>query len=239
MRKRIGIVGVLDSAPDDSPFRAWKRDITSQAYTESVVLAGGLPFHLPLLDDLSLIGAQLEDMDGIVLQGGNDIDPSLYGEKNLHSLGVDIFSDQRQIMMVRMARELDLPVFGICKGCQIINVAFGGSLYQDYSQCPFQTFPHKHYANATKACHGITLNDGLFLKNIFHSDTLLVNSLHHQAVKKVGEGLHVAATCTEDGIVEALESTDHKTIAVQWHPEAMMKDSSFMLPLWEYFISLC
>jgi putative glutamine amidotransferase len=238
--KRIGIVGNLIDSPSDSPFHDWKRDITSQAYTNGVVLGGGLPLLLPILDDPALAREQVSMVDGLLLQGGEDVNPSLYGEEKDTLCGTtDIKNDRYQIALIREAEKKGIPMMGICKGCQILNVAFGGTLYQDYTIRDEHSFHHNHYEDATEPCHQIDIMPDSFLDLVFHTGRIGVNSLHHQQVAKLGEGFHAAATCTEDGGIEAIENRERRIIAVQWHPEAMLMASSSMLPLWKYFVSLC
>lgn len=141
-RPVIGIAGVLENASDDSPFHAWKRIFTSQAYTISVERGGGIPVMLPPLEDPSLILEHLSLVDGVLFQGGGDIDPSVYGEKKSPLCGTtNKNEDLYQVELLRQARKAGKPILGICKGLQVINVGFGGTLFQDLT-----LFRRKAYA---------------------------------------------------------------------------------------------
>jgi putative glutamine amidotransferase len=239
-RPVIGIAGVSSDTPSSSPFHAWQRIFTSQAYTTSVARSGGVPVMLPPTDDEEVIRRELSVVDGLLLQGGNDIDPSLYGEEKDPLCGeTDLQQDRMLIALFHQARTMGKPILGICKGIQLVNVALGGTLYQDVSRFSPNSLQHDHLKDATKPFHQVKVEQDSLLWEIFHQETLSVNSLHHQIVKDIAPSLTIAARAT-DGAVEAVQGNEGPfLLAVQWHPEAMMMASNDMLVLFSAFINAC
>ncbi|MFA6844970.1 MAG: gamma-glutamyl-gamma-aminobutyrate hydrolase family protein [Sphaerochaetaceae bacterium] len=237
-RPVIAISGTLGNAPENTPFKGWKRDSTNYAYTSSIVKAGGVPIMLPVVSDLSLVPYQLANADALLIPGGPDITPSLYHQEQDALCGpYDTLTDVFQLALIKEAREKGKPILGICKGCQIINVACGGSLFQDYKLRSKDSFIHNHYENACEPCHEVIIESTSRLKEIFGCDKINVNSLHHQQIHELGEGLRKVASCAYDGGIEAIESTEGPFLmGIQWHPEAMMMASSSMFALWQAFI---
>ncbi len=244
LRPVIGIAGTLDRPPADSPFFDIHRDITNEAYTSSIRLAGGTPILLPVpvhATDDTEVAEYLALCDGILLPGGYDIVPSFYGQERHELLGeTDEETDRFQLALCKAARAKGLPVLGICKGCQVINVAFGGTLWQDQSLRPVEgvRLNHQHYTNPKEGFHQAFLEPGSKLATLFPGPHLFVNSLHHQQLKDVGEGLEVAARA-EDGGIEAVEAVDGGpwTCGVQWHPEVMMLRNDMMFPIFAKLVS--
>ena len=189
----------------------------SRAYVDAVVRAGGLPVVLPVLDAAGA-GESVSRIDGLILSGGGDIDPSSYGEeRDAHVYGVSADRDASDFALVRQAYEQGLPVLAICRGMQVLNVAFGGTMHQHLGDGP----PHLDVPNAYSTPQQVTVAPDSNLHRITGSDQLLVNSLHHQAVKDVGPSLCISARA-DDGIIEGLEISGCPTItAVQWHPELL------------------
>lgn len=204
-------------------------------YTEAIVAALGVPVLLPISDVKT--EALLDIVDGLLFPGGIDVDPSFYQEEPIVSLGeVDRQWDQNDISFCKEALKRDMPILGICRGHQLINVASGGSLYQDIYTEPKTSLKHQQEANLYNPSHRISINEGSLLEKIFMENELWVNTSHHQAVKKVAKGFIVSAK-TSDNIVEAIESTDHRfVLGLQWHPELMyLQDNKMLKP----FIALC
>ncbi len=243
-RPVIGIAGTLDKPPADSPFFDIHRDITNEAYTRSIRLAGGIPILLPVpvnFKDDAEVSDYLALCDGILLPGGFDIEPALYGQERHQLLDETTEeADRFQIALYKAAREAGLPVLGICKGCQVINVAQGGTLWQDQSLRPCEglRLDHKHYSNPGEGCHQAFLEPGSKLASLFPGPHLFVNSLHHQQLKEIGEGLVVTALA-EDGGIEAIETVDDGpwTCGVQWHPEVMMMRNDMMFPIFSKLVA--
>lgn len=192
-------------------------------YSEAVIKAGGIPFLLPITEDTAALTGMLEKIDALILTGGEDLNPSIYGEEPHPALGtVDTLRDGYDLYLVRKAASMGLPILGICRGEQLINIAFGGTLYQDIpSQKPSDTDHYQSFTNL-RPIHAIHPAEGTWLAGIAGTDPYMVNSTHHQAVKDIAPGFKAAAWSPADSIVEALECTDGRPIwGVQFHPEGL------------------
>lgn len=164
------------------------------------------------------------DLNGLLLTGGPDIDPSYYGEEAHETTDIDSDRDKLELPLFKRAMEENLPVFGICRGIQIMNVAIGSSLYQDIPSQFTDHLTHKIIVNANDTWHNITIQEGSLLNEITGNRVVEVNSRHHQAVKVIGDGFTVTAQ-SEDGIIEAIEDRSKKfMLGVQYHPERMFKE---------------
>ena len=196
---------------------------------------------LPLEMDDNDIRQTAALLDGFLFTGGHDVSPSLYNEKKLPECGV--ICPERDHLEQRLfvrAREMDKPVLGICRGIQIMNVAFGGTLYQDVSLHGPGTMRHSQREIMPGGIsHKVIIEEGSILHRLYGKE-LWTNSYHHQAIKDLGEGLRVTARA-EDGIIEAVEAVDHPYMhAVQWHPESFfVRKANYMLPIFEDFIKAC
>ncbi|ADI02536.1 MAG TPA: gamma-glutamyl-gamma-aminobutyrate hydrolase family protein [Syntrophothermus lipocalidus] len=210
MGVRIGITCSFE--PDEN------RHYLRRDYIDKILNAGGVPVILPPTNDRDVITEYKETCHGLLLAGGGDVDPVNWGEEPHPDLGtVDPTRDEFELALMKCAMEEDLPVLGICRGAQVINVAFGGSLYQHLAG----GISHQQKAPPSHAFHGILVVRDTRLYRISGSDTLRVNSFHHQAVREIGENLIISATAC-DGVIEAVESVCHRFIlGVQWHPELM------------------
>ncbi|MHC1691622.1 MAG: gamma-glutamyl-gamma-aminobutyrate hydrolase family protein [Sphaerochaetaceae bacterium] len=232
----IGILGTRVAPPSSTPFQRYERDVTNSAYIGAVERAGGVPVMLPVLEHLGeeAIKAQLSLCQGLIVPGGPDIDPTLYGEEASAFTGIsNRHCDDHQLGLVRLAFLRGLPILGICRGNQLLNVAFGGSLWQDVSLSPRPSdavgIAHSQYACCGQGCHGVSVVQGTQLASLFpNRNRLWVNSLHHQSVHKLGKGLRISAT-SDDGIIEAIEGTGSQWIlGVQWHPEVLEEPENDM-----------
>jgi putative glutamine amidotransferase len=217
---RIGVSGVL---------RHWHdahRAGVNAAYVRAVAGAGGVPLILSQLMQPEQVGPALDACDGLLLTGGEDVDPAHYGEAPSPKLGaVDRERDQFELALVAAARERGLPVLGICRGIQLINVALGGTLYQDLPTERPSAVDHDPRSAARHArTHHVRLAPGSRAAQVLGVDRLVPNSFHHQAVKQLAPGL-VASGWSDDGLIEAVETTEAPwLLAVQWHPEEMHED---------------
>ncbi|MTV81817.1 gamma-glutamyl-gamma-aminobutyrate hydrolase family protein, partial [Secundilactobacillus folii] len=191
-------------------------------YVEGIRQAGGVPIILPM-GDPNDAETYLDSVDGLLLTGGQDVPPQLYGDEPIRELGeTDIYRDQFEIALIKAAQAAHKPVLGICRGQQIINVALGGTLYQDIYVQQGTKLQHGQYPTAGEIpTHSVTATDGSWLQQNF-GKRFLTNSFHHQAVNKLGQGLKNTGVA-DDGISEAIESGDGLLFAVQFHPEMMFK----------------
>lgn len=192
-------------------------------YVRAVLAAGGLPIlllpELSVEETLELFG----ECDGLLLTGGEDVDPTCYGAPPHAKLGTtDARRDANEIALIADARARDLPILGICRGIQIGNVAFGGTLYQDLPSERPGDVDHDPPTARDAAAHAVSIVEGSRLHEIMGTTTLQANSFHHQAVQTPGEGLVVTALAP-DGVVEGMESADRNEwiVLVQWHPEEL------------------
>jgi putative glutamine amidotransferase len=240
-RPVIGIVTQTQPAiPGERP-ASW---LMSQRYVEVLRSFGAIPWLIPLLahdaDTLDEIFARL---DGLFLAGGADLSPGRYGEPARPECGVtDPDRDAVEIALTQRAVAEKLPVFGICRGLQSLNVACGGTLYQDIAAQVPATIKHdytiaQNYLDRTFSPHDVTVKAGTRLADILGSAVVPVNSIHHQAVKDLGAGL-TATAFAPDGIVEAIEGPPGAfVLGVQWHPEELVETQPVMRRLFEAFLS--
>lgn len=206
----------------------------------SVIQAGGIPIVLPHLVEEEVIAELSSRIDGLLISGGADVDPLLYGEEPLPQLGsVMPDRDRTEIAFIRQALAMDMPVFGICRGAQIVNVAAGGSLYQDVYSQHKGALLHSQRAPRDHLSHYVTAEADSMLHSMIKSDRFLVNSFHHQAVKRLAPGFRCTAVAS-DGIVEAYESESHRfVLGVQWHPENLTRKDAIAQRLFRSFVDAC
>lgn len=193
-------------------------------YVEGVRGGGGAPVVLPPIVEMA--GEMVRNIDGLLLSGGSDLDPSYYGEEPLPELDVTIPErDAFEMALLEHALEREIPVLGICRGLQVINVALGGTLYQDL---PSQVaanglIAHRQQSPKWQWTHEVEVSGGSNIARIMEAGELRVNSYHHQAIKDLAEDL-VAVAHASDGVIEAVEYPDLSRqwlVGVQWHAEAM------------------
>lgn len=197
-------------------------DYVKRQYYLAIEKAGGIPILLPNVDDLGLVDDILETVDGLLFSGGYDLDPKFYGESKPHrTLKITPGRDRFELSLVKKARARKIPVFGICRGCQLINVAYGGTLYQDISLRREFTLEHKiKQSSRYKKRHQVVIKEGSKLFSILGKKEIEVNTSHHQLIKKIAPGFVASAFSKEDGVIEALEGIeDDYLLSVQWHPE--------------------
>ena len=220
------------------------RRVLNNTYVNAVIRAGGLPIILPvgIEKDAKRFAAML---DGLLLTGGEDIDPMIYDEEPHVDLGkVDPTRDTVELHLMKEFLALNKPILGICRGIQMINVALGGNMYQDiYGQKTQKTgilLQHAQKAPTSHSSHFVQVEKGSLLESIAKMPEIKVNSYHHQAVKKVPKPLQVSGVAS-DGIIEAIESTAHAfVLGVQWHPEALAQNKDAVsLRMFDAFIEKC
>jgi putative glutamine amidotransferase len=218
------VIGITSDYNDGDPRRPGGREPTyflRARYVRAIEAAGGLPLILPLTDNRKDLDRLLTLVNGLLLTGsGPDLDPMLYGEAKRYRY--KIMSPERagfELALAKEAWERKLPTLGICGGMQLLNVAAGGSLYQDLPAQLKTLIKHQQPTSATKPSHWVTIEPGTRLHTIVKSQKLRVNSSHHQGVRKIGRDLIVNARA-EDGVIEGLEAPEHPfLVGVQWHPE--------------------
>ncbi len=220
------VIGIpTDSIVRDGALRHWLRD----SYVSAVVAAGGAPLLIPSNGDEATAYALYRCLDGLLLSGGGDVAPGYYGESvtGTEADSIDPNRDSTELMLTRWALADDLPILGICRGHQVLNVATGGSLWQDIpSDLPSSTTDHRgstYTLDRSLLTHTVKLEPGCKAAALFRVEELTVNSLHHQGVKAVGAGLK-ATGVSPDGLVEVLEGTQNQwVLSVQWHPEELWR----------------
>lgn len=202
-----------------------------RGYYQSVVEAGGVPVVIPPVADKHVIINTLEHIDALILSGGADINPLWTGEEPSPKLhGINQERDLPELLIARLAYNRQIPMLGICRGIQTLASAFGGKVSQDISDVA--TVKHSQDADRSEATHSVTIEQDSTLFNIYKEEKLMVNSFHHQAVAEAGDKFRIVAK-SADGIVEAMESTEFKSIlGVQWHPECMEEG----LPLFRWLV---
>jgi putative glutamine amidotransferase len=225
MRPVIGVttqtLQAIDGIPESLPHSV----VMNERYYTAVAQAGGAPVLVPLVqDDMETVRAVYDHLDAVLIPGGVDMDPALFGEERHPKLGnVDEARDALEMQLTRWAVAEGKPLLGLCRGLQVINVTLGGTLYQDleaqypggikHDYFPTYGFTRDHLA------HDVAVMAGSRLHDMLASDRITVNSMHHQGIKTLAPGL-VASATAPDGLVEAVELPDAPfCVGVQWHPE--------------------
>lgn len=229
-RPRIGVTSWHHKDLDET----W--EYVRDNYTRSVYRAGGLPLILPMPSaDPGVLDEYLAGVDGLLFTGGEDVNPKYFGEsKRPVCEKPDEDRDSFELGLAARALERGIPTFGICRGIQLLNVACGGSLYQDLSECPGAVPAHRtSREERSHLRHGIRILADTRLREIVGSEEVKVTSTHHQIINRLGNGLRVSAVA-DDGIIEGIEKPDHPFfLAVQWHPERMADHHPDQLALFQ------
>ncbi len=239
LRPVIGVpMQTLEEIPDELP-RCW---IMSQRYVRTLTASGAIPWLIPLLDDPEALREIYERVDGIFLPGGVDIDPGSYNEEKSDVCGrVDPDRDRTEIMLADWAMKDLKPILAVCRGAQLLSVAAGGTLYQDLGSEYPDAIKHDYWPKAgtrtrQDLAHPVTVVPDTRLRQLLGSDTLLVNSMHHQGIKQLAPSL-VANAFAPDGLIEGVESKDDNfVVGVQWHPEDLADLDPNMRRLFDAFI---
>jgi putative glutamine amidotransferase len=213
---------------------------TRSAYFAALVASGAPPAEIELVSAADMRRVRAEDFDGILFAGGEDVDPALYDEKKKYaSVHVDQTRDRFELELLDAALDRRLPVLGICRGIQMINVKFGGTLYQDLKNDTAMELDHRQPDDRTQPVHAVIMSDPESRLAGAFQGSCRVNSLHHQAIRRLGRGLKVTAR-SEDGLAEAVEAADDYPflMAVQWHPEEMA-DVPEQRKIFQQFLAKC
>lgn len=223
----IGILG-LTRRTDPGLFVSGEHVFTGSTNVRAIQKSGGVPVVIPAAAVAEDAEAALSFCDGLLFPGGEDMTPWFYDEEPLPVIGPfrpEI--DDAWLKAGRFALENKIPMLGICKGHQTLNVLMGGSLYQDLSLQGGELIQHLQKYNRTYLTHHVEVEEGTRLAGLFGAGKLKTNSMHHQAVKRLGEGLRISARAC-DGTVEGLEDEEGLILGVQWHPEDLVDSAPVM-----------
>lgn len=215
--------------------------LVNRAYVNAIENSGGTLIMLANNMESEELDNLLSFVDGVLLPGGSDVDPNLYGQDKKEYTGdSDNYRDIMESELIEKALAKKLPILAICRGLQILNVKLGGSLHQDVMKEMRGSINHDRHSEPTRyfLAHKVSLKEGCLLKKIIDKDEIEVNSLHHQGINILGNGLVVSATAP-DGLVEGVEMPDYPfLLGVQWHPEELATN-----PIWkgvfDAFIKAC
>lgn len=227
MGARKPIIGITPSPVEEVlSHGTFTRYAMASTYTEAVEAAGGVPFVIP--PQSGNIDEIIGTIDGLLLSGGADVNPEIYGDDTVHArtYGVNALRDELELALVRRAVENDVPVLCICRGIQILNVALGGTLIQDIPDqyaTDLEHSQHKAGIAASEPGHTVNVTPGSLLAQTYDSESIEVNSFHHQALRDIAPSLVVNAVAPDE-IVESVSRPDSNWIlGVQWHPEMMFR----------------
>jgi putative glutamine amidotransferase len=242
-RPTIGITTQTLQAIDGIPPWVPESWVMNQRYFVAATIAGGVPWMIPLLDDdPETLRALYERLDGLIIPGGVDLDPASYGDTQRPACGrIDPARDRVELELTRWAIEDRKPFLGLCRGIQVLNVAQGGTLWQDIASEMPGAIKHDYFPTAgfdrDHLAHEVTIHPGSRLRRLIERDRIHVNSMHHQGIRDLAPPLVPSATSC-DGLVEAVElDGDHFCIAVQWHPEVFELTDPHTRHLFHEFIA--
>jgi putative glutamine amidotransferase len=237
------LIGVTPGFALPSPNREFLKTAhlayVDMSYLQRVTVAGGMPFLLPHTDDESVLQNAIVRLDGLLLTGGEDVHPQYYGQAVAHdNCVISEPRDRFELQLIELFLPTGKPIFAICRGCQVLNVALGGTLFQDL---PSQTgvLHHNQALPTSEPSHSVELTEGSRVAQALQMTIVEVNSHHHQAVDRLGTGLVVTGR-SEEGIIESYEHTTHPfLLAVQWHPERLTSRMEIQQRLFNHFVQAC
>lgn len=237
---RLPVIGMSTIDDHDAAGQHAPRFSLNQSYVKAVEAAGGVPLLIPQVEDTEALRRLYEMLDGVLLPGGLDIHPKHYNQEPHPALDpTDIGMDSIETTILSWALEDDLPVLGICRGEQVLNVVMGGTLIQDiYTQYPTTLDHRESFKRKIRdyLAHDIAIAQGSRLRELVAEDRVWVNTAHHQAIDEVAPGL-VATAWSPDGLVEAVESQDRRFVmAVQCHPEELWRKHAWARRLFKLFV---
>ncbi|MBR2823209.1 MAG: gamma-glutamyl-gamma-aminobutyrate hydrolase family protein [Clostridia bacterium] len=227
-------IGIVPTQVDDM------KESVSLAYPEAVLAAGGLPVLFPVSHEETRLALLLSQVDGLLLTGGGDVEPALYGEERLPVCGeASPERDAMEFPLLRMALARKMPVLAICRGMQVLCAALGGTLYQDLPTQFSAEISHSRMDRPADPIHPVRLLAGTKLAVIIGTDTLDVNTRHHQGAKTLPDCL-IPSAVAPDGLVEGIELTEYPfAVGVQWHPESMQARYPLHRKIFDAFIRAC
>lgn len=240
---RAPLIGIPAASYVDQEYSATPTYRFNGHYPAALAACGALPLVIPLnLPEEALRGI-FEKLDGLCLPGGVDVDPAEYGETRHPDLGsVDAPRDRTELLLAHWALEANLPVLGICRGIQLLNVAAGGTLYQHIPAQVPAAGRHNHRLQESAwetPTHGVRVEPQSQLGLMVGAERLQTNSYHHQSLKDVAPGFQASAWA-EDGVIEAIEHPAKPfAVAVQWHPEGMFRTDTYARRIFEAFVAAC
>lgn len=215
--------------------------MSTMDYSRAVQMAGGTPFMIAPINDENYLAAIIDSLDGLLLSGGGDVYPGSYNKPYQQGLGyLEPLRDQIELKLVEFALKKNIPIFGICRGMQILNVYFGGTLIQDINKYFNTDIQHVGLQGMKwNIVHQVNLVTDEYLHTLYKKNKLNVNSLHHQCIENLAENLKAIAI-SDDGLIEAVIHREHVNVwAVQWHPEMMCENIEEQLLLFKNFINMC
>lgn len=235
-------IGITCSTVQSESSGAPLRHCQNLSYIRAVASAGGVPLLIPDLRDKAALSSLYDLCDGLLLPGGGDIDPARFGEPRHERCGQPSpLRDEVELTLTRWTVRDRKPVLAICRGIQVLNVALGGSLYQDIAAQLCGAEKHDWYPDypRDRLSHVVEIGRGTILSEVLDGRSLPVNSLHHQALKDIGPQASIAARAA-DGVIEALEVKDHPfALGVQWHPEELAPSNQQAQRLFDALVRAC
>lgn len=217
------IIGITSAYEREEELLNYHRTTVSIDYTKSIVATGGIPIVLPVTDDRTIIKAQLSLIDGLILSGGADINPLLYGQDFKAGIGtVSPERDNYEMIVLEEFLKTGKAILGICRGHQLLNVYFGGTLFQAAQYYKGELVNHRQKIYPDMVTHKVNIIEQENILFEAYGREIITNSFHHQFIDKLGDGLTTIAK-SNDGVVEAIQMKGHKFLyGIQWHPEMMI-----------------
>ncbi len=231
MRSKKPKIGITLSEAEDNNVKRWPMrrgfDYIKRQYYQAILKSGGIPILLANVEQRHAIKSFLDLIDGLLVTGGPDLHPRHFDQRPHKKLSRTTEArDRFELEAIRIALRVNIPILGICRGHQVLNVAFGGTLHQDLSCIPSRKIAHTDPHQTGKVFHRVKIEKGSRLHDIIGRTAIQINSSHHQAIDKLGEGLRANALAP-DGIIEGIEYPGHNLVlSVQWHPESIYRRMS-------------
>ena len=234
------LIGVSGSMLASTKYLNYYFSYVSDYYIQAIVKSGGIPVIIPLVRDTSVISDQIRGLDGLIMSGGADINPLKYQEEPTRTIStIHPERDEFDYVLLQNALKKQIPILGICRGHQLLNVFHSGTLHQDIESAYINANEHKQAGNHEFGTHTVLIKKKSWLYKVLGKDQLIVNSLHHQSVKDLAPGFKVTAEA-KDGVIEGIEKIKGSfCVGVQWHPEMMHGRDSEMLKLCKAFVKVC